>query len=398
MSLAFSGAASYKRMMVLPAVIGAGLLVLGFLLNRPQFFLSYLQGYAFAVAIPLGCLGLTLVHNLSGGRWGWAIRPFLESGMRTLPAMAILFLPIVVGMNVIYPWTNHELVAHDAALQSKAIYLNAHWWMIRSAGYFALWIVLAWWLRRWLIPNPGSTDWAKVHRVQRLSAGGLLLFVLSVSFAAIDWVMSIEPHWFSSIFGAITLVGCAMSAFSIGVISLIWMAKTTPNPWLNEKNLHDLGKFLFMTIMLWGYMSLSQFLIIWSGNLPEETFWYYERSIGGWPVMSTILPLLQWAIPFCLLLSARAKKNPRFLVAVAFFLLFGRAFEQLWLIAPGARIGTFPVQWMDIVAPIALGSTWAALYFAFLGRSAGIPDPAHAGGHGHAHGGPQDKPHTEKKH
>ncbi len=394
MSLAFSGASSYKRMMIVPALVGAGLLVFGFLLNRQQFYLSYLQGYVFAVAIPLGCLGLTMVHNLSGGRWGWAIRPFLEAGIRTLPAMAVLFLPVVAGMTVLYPWTNHDLVAHDAALQSKAIYLNSGWWMIRSAGYLAFWIVLGWWLRRWLVASPLDLDYAKIHRVQRLSAGGLLLFVLTVSFAAIDWVMSVEPHWFSSIFGAITLVGCAMSAFSISVISLIWCARTTPNPWMNEKNLHDLGKFLFMTIMLWGYMSLSQFLIIWSGNLPEETFWYYERSIGGWPVISTLLPLLQWAIPFCLLLSARAKKNSRFLVAVAFFLLFGRAFEQIWLIAPGLRMGTFPIQWMDIAAPVALGGAWAALYFAFLAKSSGVPALPEA--HGHGHSGPQDQPHKEK--
>lgn len=398
MSLAFSAAASYRRKAVVPALIGAGLLVFGFLLNRQQFFLSYLQGYMFAVAIPLGCLGLTMVHTLSGGRWGWTIRPFLEAGIRTLPAMAVLFIPVALGLTTIYPWTNHDLVAHDAALQSKAVYLNSQGWLIRAAGYWVIWLILGAWLRRWLMPTPESvkTDIKRYHRVQRLAAGGMLVFVMSVSFAGIDWVMSIEPHWFSSIFGGILLMGAAMSAFAVCTMSCIFMHRTTPNPWLTASNLHDLSKFLFMTVMVWGYFNLSQFLIIWSGNLPEETFWFYERSIGGWQIISAILPLLQWAIPFCLLLSATAKKNPDFVVKVCAFLLFGRAFEQLWLIAPSARVGTFVIQWMDVVAPLALGGAWAALYFSYLGRTSGLPAPAPVAGHGHSE--PQDKPHAGGKH
>lgn len=385
MSLAFSAAASYRRKAVVPALIGTGFLVFGFLLNRPQFFLSYLQGYLFALAIPLGCLGITMIHNLSGGKWGWTIRPFLEAGMRTLPAMAVLFVPVALGMSQIYPWMNAELVAHDAALQSKAMYLNGSWWLIRAVVYFVLWIGLAAWLRAWLLPSPSNVSLEKLHRVQKLSAGGLLVFVLSVSFASIDWAMSVEPHWFSSIFGTIVLVGAGMSAFCVCTMTAIVMHRRTPNPWLTERNLHDLSKFIFMTIMLWGYMNLSQFLIIWSGNLPEETFWFYERSVGGWNVVSALLPIFQWALPFALLLSARAKKNPDFVVKVAAFLLVGRALEQVWLIAPGLRAGTFPIGWMDVVAPLTLGGVWASLYFGYLGQSSGIPLPA-----GHAPSGPQD--------
>jgi hypothetical protein len=383
MSLAFSAAASYRRKAVVPALIGAGFLVFGFMLNRQQFFLSYLQGYLFAVAIPLGCMGITMIHCLSGGKWGWTIRPFLEAGMRTLPAMAILFVPVALGLSQIYPWMNHDLVAHDAALQSKAIYLNGNWWLIRAVSYFAIWILLAAWLRRWLLVSPADSSIEKLHRVQRLSAGGLLVFVLSVSFAAIDWVMSIEPHWFSSIFGAIVLVGAGMSAFCVCTVSVIWMHRQTANPWLTERNLHDLSKFIFMTIMLWGYMSLSQFLIIWSGNLPEETFWFYERSVGGWNVISALLPICQWLVPFALLLPASRKKNPDFVVKVALFLLVVRALEQVWLIAPASRAGTFPIHWMDVVAPLALGGAWAALYFGYLGQSSGVPAPqtAHSGPH-----------------
>jgi hypothetical protein len=307
--------------------------------------------------------------------------------------MAVLFIPIVLGMNTLYPWTQQELVAHDAALLSKAIYLNPKWWLIRAVSYFALWIVLAWWVRRLLLPSPEGQDLQKLHRLQRVSAGGLLVFVLSVSFASIDWVMSVEPHWFSSIFGGIVLVGAGMSAFSFCTMSAIFMHRHTPNPWLTERNLHDLSKFIFMTLMLWGYFNLSQFLIIWSGNLPEETFWFYERSQGGWYYISTLLPLLQWAIPFCLLLPASCKKNPDFVVKVGAFLLFGRAFEQLWLVAPSVRPVGWAIQWMDVVAPIALGGAWAALYFGYLGQTAGIAAPQ-----GHAGHGPQDKPGAGGKH
>jgi hypothetical protein len=396
MSMPFSAAASYRNKAVLPALVGVGLLVFGFLIHRQQFFLSYLQGYMFALAFPMGCLGLTMVHNLSGGKWGWTIRPFLEAGIKTIPAMSVLFIPIALGLTSIYPWTNHALVAHDAALLSKAGYLNEKFWLIRAVGYFVIWNILGFWLLKWLMPTPAAvkTDIARYHRVQRLSAGGLLVLILSLSFAAIDWVMSIEPHWFSSIFGGIVVFGCAMSAYCWCTMSVVWMHRTTPNPWLTERNLHDLSKFIFMTIMVWGYFNLSQFLIIWSGNLPEETFWYYERSVGGWFWVSTFLPLFQWAFPFCLLLSARAKKNPDFVVCVAWFLLMGRAFEQIWLIAPSARPDTFPIQWLDVVAPIALGATFAALFFGYLGRSSGIPAPA-VGPHDHAIGGPSDKPHAK---
>lgn len=391
MSLAFSAAASYKRKMLLPAAIGAGLLVFGFLLNRQQFFLSYLQGYLFAVAIPMGCLGLTMVHNLSGGNWGWTIRPFLEAGIKTLPAMALLFIPVAVGVTAIYPWTDHALVAHDAVLKSKEVYLNVPFWTARAVGYFVMWIVLGWWLVRWLLPTPTAGTVSQQRRIQRLSAGGLLVFMLSVSFAAIDWSMSIEPHWFSSIYGVIVVVGYVISAFSVATLSLILFHRSSPNPWLTTKNMHDLGKFLFMGIMLWGYMSLSQFLIIWSGNLPEETFWYYERSVGGWWWVSLFIPILQWALPFCLLLAARAKKNPPYVFKVAIFLLAVRALEQVWLVAPSFRQEGFPIHWMDVAAPVALGAIWFALYFSYLGRTAGIPAPA---GHGHAPAHePQDKPH-----
>ncbi len=397
MSLAFSAAASYKRAVVVPALAGAALLVFGFLTSRNAFFISYLQGYLFAVAIPLGCLGLTMVHNLSGGKWGWTIRPFLEAGIKTLPAMALLFIPVAMGLTVIYPWTNAETVAHDAALLSKASYLNAPGWLYRAVGYFVTWVILGMWLLRWLMPSPAavSTEIAKYHRVQRLSAGGLLVLILTMSFASIDWVMSIEPHWFSSIFGGIVVMGAAMSAFAVCTISVIWMHRTTPNPWLTERNLHDLSKFLFMTIMVWGYFNLSQFLIIWSGNLPEETFWFYERSQGGWKIISTLLPIFQWLLPFFLMLPASRKKNPDFMVKVAFFLLFGRAFEQIWLVSPSLRPTGFPIHWLDVVAPIALGSIWAALYFSFLGKQSGVPAPqgAHA-----PHSGPQDKPHSGGSH
>ncbi|MBY0369192.1 hypothetical protein K2X33_00800 [bacterium] len=390
MSLAFSAAASYKRKMLLPAAVGAGLMVFGFLLNRPQFFQSYLQGYLFAVAIPLGCLGVTMIHNLSGGNWGWTIRPFLEAGIKTLPAMALLFIPVALGVTSIFPWTNHELVAHDPVLLGKEAYLNVPFWLGRAAFYFALWSILSLWLLRWLLPSPTAGTLSQQHRVQRLSAGGLLLFVLSTSFAAIDWAMSIEPHWFSSIFGVIVIVGYVISAFSVATMSLILFNNTTPNPWLTSKNLHDLSKFMFMGIMLWGYMSLSQFLIIWSGNLPEETFWYYERSLGGWWWLSLFMPILQWVLPFCLLLSAKMKKKAPYVFKVGAFLLVVRALEQVWFISPSLRLGAaFPFHWMDLVAPVTLGALWAALYFSFLGGSSGVPAPA---GHAHTAHEPQDQP------
>lgn len=386
MSLAFSSAASLKRKALAVGLIGCVLTAIGLLIDRQNFFAAYLQAYMFVIAFPLGCLMLLMVHCLSGGRWGWTIRPFLEAGIRTLPLVALFFIPILFGLKTLYPWTDTEFMHHDPALHIKSAYLNTPFWLARAAFYFASWLLIGFTMLRVVPSSPEAAARGEGRNASRFAAVGLMIYVLTMSFAAIDWVMSLEPHWFSSIFGVLVLVGHGNSAFGICMLAAVWTHQRQANPWMTEKNLHDLGKFLFMTILLWGYISLSQFLIIYSGNLPEETYWYWQRGQGQWQVFSTIFVVIQFVIPFFVLLAASRKRNPRVLMIIIPILFGVRLLEQIWLVSPGMRLNSFPVHWLDLVSALGLGGVWFAAYAYFLSGSSGVPSSAGA------LGGPHDKP------
>jgi len=396
MTSAFASAGSLRRPLWVVGAIGLGLSVLGFLVDRTNFFAAYLQAYLFVLAFPLGALGLLMIHNLTGGLWGWTLRPFLYAGVQTMPWMALFFVPVVLGMHTLYPWTNAELVHHDPALLAKAGYLNANFWIGRAVFYFACWIVLAFFLKRWLLPGTKVESYPALHRVQRLSAAGLIIYMLTASFAAIDWVMSIEPKWFSSLFGAILVVGQATTGFGFGTYVAILMHRRYPNPWVTHRNLHDLGKFLFMCVMLWGYLSVSQYLLIWMANLPEETFWYQMRYDGMWKWISTILALTAFFLPFFILLPSRVKKNADALMKIIPFMLCVRLLENIYLVAPSFRNAAMPLHWLDLATVLGLGGVYCALYFTSLAGSPGIPMPVLAP---HGHGTePQDKNVPRPKH
>lgn len=391
---AFSAAAGYKKFAILVAAIGGGLSFVGLGLDRQQFFVSYLEGFLWVAAIPFGAFGLLMIHTLTGGKWGWTIRPFLVSAAKTLPLIAVLFIPVALGMKDLYIWTNHEVVNHDPVLASKVAYLNEQFWLARTVFYFASWIVLSWLLLRRLVPNPEKISDIKVlHPAQRVAAGGFLFFFLTASFASIDWVMSIEPHWFSSVYGALMLTGCAMSAFGFSTWCLIALDKKSPNMWMTQNNVHDLGKFLFMTVMLWGYLSLSQYLIIWAGNLPEETYWYHERGMGLWKWISLFMVFFQFVLPFCWLMSKHIKRNVKMLPIVISLLFVMRWLEQLWLVKPGLMVGKFPFHFLDFTVPAAIMGIWLFVYFTFLSKAENVPVPDGFLGHhpGDHHHGPQDK-------
>lgn len=392
MTSSFQGAADYRKFAVVAAVAGCALSVVGFGLDKQQFFVSYLEGFLWVSAIPLGSFALLMVHTLTGGNWGWTIRPFLVSAAKTIPLLAILFVPVVLGMHQIYPWMDHEVMHHDPVLAAKAAYLNEQFWLARTAFYFVVWSLLSWVLIRRLVPSPDQLkDTKQLHKAQRVAAGGAVVFMLSGSFAVVDWVMTIEPHWFSSMYGALAVAGMAMSSFAFCTLSMILLDKKSPNMWMTQNNVHDLGKFIFMTVMLWGYLSLSQYLIIWGGNLPEETYWYHERGMGGWQVVSCIMVIFQFVVPFCWLLSKHIKRNVRMLPYIIALLFSVRWLEQLWLVKPGLMAGKFPIHWLDLAAPLALAGIWVLAYCTVLAKAAAVPAPA-GHGHGHHHG-PQDKGH-----
>ncbi|HVS81050.1 MAG TPA: hypothetical protein VHE60_04890 [Pyrinomonadaceae bacterium] len=340
------------------------LIVAGVFLDRAQFFHAYLVGFVFWAGITLGSLALLMLQHLTGGAWGVVIRRVLEASTRTLPLMILLFVPVVVGLKQIYPWMNAEEMSRSAALQLKAAhYLNPSFFVIRATIYFALWSLLAL-LLNWLSLKQDRTADPKCGKQMRMLSGpGLGVFVITVTFAAIDWVMSLDPSWSSTIFGLIFVASWTMSALAFTILATAWLSQREPmNAVVRAAHFQDLGNLTLTLVMLWTYFAFSQYLIIWSGNLPEETTWYVARTHGGWGAIALAIAILQFAFPFLILLSRAAKESARKLAMLALLILAMRALDVIWLIEPTFNRERFHLSWMDVVAPIAIGGLWLAAF------------------------------------
>ena len=343
-----------------------------------QFFRSWLLSYLFWFAIALGALPLVMLHHLVGGRWGFATRRILESATRTLPLMGILFVPLAFGIHSLYEWSDEAVVAQDIVLQHKSPYLNTPFFLVRAVLYFAAWLILGWLLNRWSDEQDRSRDASIVKRFERLSAPGLIIYALTITFAATDWVMSLEPHWFSTIYGMMFMVGQTLTTLAFVIAILALLADTPPlSGFLKPEILNDLGNLLFAFIMLWAYLSFSQYLIIWSGNLPEEIPWYLRRSRGGWQWMAVALALFHFAIPFFLLLIRRYKRQRQVISSIAIAVVVMRFVDLMWLVVP-AHEPTFRVHWLDLATLAGIGGLWFAGFSKQLRKRSLLPlgDPA----------------------
>jgi hypothetical protein len=331
--------------------------------NLTQLLRSYLVAYLFWVGGALGCLAILMIHHVTGGAWGVAIRRLLESGARTLPMMAVLFLPIAFGVRRLYEWAQPERVAHDPLLQHQALYLNVPFFLTRTALYFIAWSLVVRALTRWSLRQDASFDPLPGERLELISRGGLVLLGLTMTFAAIDWAMSLEPHWSSTIYGVIFMGGSALTAFAI-VIPVVALLSVNPPVagHVSVDQLSDLGKLLLAFVMLWAYFSLSQFLITWSGNLPEEITWYLARIRGGWLWVAIAIVLFQFVAPFVLLLSHRLKRRAPSIAAVALMLIVIRFVDVFWLVTPAFDPGRLSVHLLDLAAVLALGGFWIWLF------------------------------------
>lgn len=342
--------------------IGAIALAAGAFLDYTQFLQSYLIGYIFVLCLMLGCLALTMVHHLTGGAWGMVCRRIWEAATRTLPLMVLLFLPIALNIRKIYAWAKPEAV-NDPLIQLKVQYLNEPFFYLRAAIFFAVWGILIYFLNRWSkeqdqgpVLEPGPKD----SRLRTLSGPGLVLFVLTVTFMSVDWVMSLDPHWYSTMFGVIFIGGQGLGAIAFSILMIGALAGSKPfSETVTVTQLHDLGKLLLAFVMLWAYFSFSQFLIIYSANLPEEIPFYLERFHGGWGWLSLALAVFHFILPFTLLLSADIKRNRRGIMMVAGLVLAARALDLIWHVGPMFHHDAgFPIHWMDVAAIVGLGGIW----------------------------------------
>ena len=366
--------ASLQRLAMIVGVVGLALCVAGFLASREHFFKSYLLAYVFWVGIALGCLALSMVHHLSGGAWGVVTRRVFEAASRTLPFMAILFLPVAFGVGELYLWANPDEVAKDTILQHKAPYLNVPFFFVRAALYFVIWSAMALLLSKWSLEQEREGERGQSLRMQRLSGGGLVVYAITILFMSVDWIMSLDPHWFSTMYGILFMGGQGLSALAFTIAVVVLLSRTEPmSRVIAPAHLHDLGKLLLAFVMLWAYFSFSQFLIIWSANLPEEIPWYLRRMGGGWQWVGLALIIGHFALPFMLLLSSDLKKQGRTLIVIALLVIGMRVVDLFWQIGPLHGEEHFGVHWLDAAAPIALGGVWLALFLWQLGTRPLLP-------------------------
>jgi hypothetical protein len=355
-------------------IAGAVLCAIGFFVSPFQFYRSYLWSYLLIVGVSVGSLAWLMLQYLTGGAWGVVIRRPCEAAARTLPLVALMFVPIVIGIPNLYPWSHAKVVAADEILQHKQAYLNVPFFLIRAAIYFAGWILLSRLLNRWSAREDREGPAAVHGKMAALAGPGLIFWGFSVTFMAVDWVLSLDPHWFSTIFGMLFMAGQALSSMAFLIALMVLVSRRRPmSEILTPRHLHDLGKFLLALVMVWAYFSFSQFLIIWAGNLPEEIPWYLDRLRGGWQYVALALVIGHFALPFALLLSRDLKRNFKLLAGIAIFVLFMRMVDLYWLVAPDFRQGRFGLSWMDFAAPIGIGGIWLAYFLIQLGERPLMP-------------------------
>jgi hypothetical protein len=358
--------------------------------DKSDFFRSYLIAFLFWIGITLGCLAVLMVQHLTGGQWALVIRRILEAGTRTLPLMAVAALPLLLGMKTLYSWSRPGET--DPAVVAKLGYLNPQFFIVRMVFYFAVWFLLSWKLNQYSREQEaGGEVLPTLLRMENLSGIGLVLYGLTVTFAGIDWIMSLEPAWYSTIYGLMFMVGQALAALAFSVTLLIWLSDRQPlSRAVQPAHFQDLGSFLLAFVMLWAYLEFSQFLIIWGGNLTDEIPWYIRRMQGVWGHIGLALVILNFALPFFLLLFRHIKRRKRSLLIVAGLILMMRLVDMYWMVLPAFGGGAVHLTWMDVVLPLGMGAIWFAWFSRELERMPILPahDPRmegvthHAAGHG----------------
>jgi len=360
---------------LIAGVAGVVASVAGFMMVGDAFWQSYLIAFIFWIGITLGSLGVLMIQHLSGGAWGLVSRRVLEASTRTLPLMGLLFIPILWKLPVLFKWARPEAAA-DEIIQQKVAYLNTPFFITRAVIFFVIWGVLVFLLNKWSREQdehaaqlPGPAD----RKFRVLSGPGLVLYVLTITFMSVDWVMSLDPHWYSTIFGILTMGGQGLSTMAFTIMVLASLVKFRPMSAVADADkFHDLGKLMFAFVMLWAYFSVSQLLIIWSANLPEEIPFYLERLHGPWYPISVALLLGQFALPFLLLLSTSFKRNPNVVKWIALFILVMRVVDITWTIGPVFRHGS-GLHWLDFAMVLAIGGVWLFLFFRNLAGRALVP-------------------------
>ncbi|MDH3889470.1 MAG: hypothetical protein OEV49_00160 [candidate division Zixibacteria bacterium] len=337
-------------------LIGLAATSLGYFTDTKQFYHSYLVAFAFWVSIGLGGLFFTMLHHLVNAEWSTVLRRWSESVAATLPLMAVFAIPVLLGMGELYHWSHVEVVANDAILTQKAPYLNPTFFVIRSIGYFVIWSILALSLYRTSLKQDSGHSASLTQRFRRISAPGMILFALTLSFASFDWLMSLDAHWYSTIFGVYFFTGSLLAVLSFMVLIGIHLRRRSVlNEVVTIEHYHDLGKLLFGFIIFWAYMGFSQYMLIWYANIPEETIWFHHRWYSGWRWVSLLMIFGHFVLPFVVLITRASKRNLIVLGSMAVWVLLMRWVDLHWLVFPTLHEHSPHLSWMDLTSIVGVG-------------------------------------------
>ena len=358
-----------------------------------QFFHSYLFAYVYWMVFAMGSLAILQLHHMTGGRWGLPIRRILEAGSRTIPAMTVLFIPVLLGMkmNKIYPWIDSSILGNEATDHFRRMYLEPRLFIVRAVAYFAIWNLLAGLLNKWSAEQDRTGEVRLKNRMSSLAAPGTVLWAITWSWAMVDWVMSLEPTWYSSIYGMVFMVVACLGALSFSVLMLRMLNDYEPlRESYEPSHLNDIGNLILTFTLLWTYMSFSQFLIIWSGNLKQEIPWYKIRAFTSWGYIAAALLIFHFFVPFFILLQRRVKRRLERLSGLAMWMMAVTLVDVYWLIVPAfPSMKSGPrVSLVDIFAVIGIGGVWLGSYMLQLKKMPLLPlhDPRFEGVLEHSHG------------
>ena len=359
-------------------VVGAAgvlLCVAGAVVSPQHFFRAWLVGFNFWLGVALGCMVLLMVQHLTGGAWGILLRRILEAGSRTLLPLAVFAVPLLFGVRWLYVWADPAHVAGDKVLEHKSAYLNVFWFVVRLAIYFVVWLLLAAFLNRWSArqDEDAPAGVGSERRFRLLSAPGLALYGLTVTFASVDWLMSLEPRWYSTIYPAVFAVGQGLAGIAFAALVLVFLAEYPPlSAVVRPVHFRDVGNLVLMFVMMWAYLSFSQYLLIWAENMPEETPWYLRRLRGGWEWVALLLICFQFAAPFVFLLFRDLKEDRHRLAMIAGLVLVMRLVDVCWWIEPAFEGLSWYVL-LDVVAVAGMGGLWLWWFLWQLGRRPLLP-------------------------
>jgi hypothetical protein len=362
-----------KRALAL-GIIGVAASLIGYYLNPEQFFHSYLVAYEFWLTLALGALFFVMLHHLVSARWSIVLRRLSETIAQIIPFMAVLFIPILIGLPYLYEWSHKESVAADALLRWKSSYLNVIFFIIRAVFYFAVWSYLARRLYKISLEQDKGFKEEQVRKFRLISAPGIIIYGLTVTFAAFDWLMSLDAHWYSTIFGVYIFGGSVVGIIAIIIVLAVYLRQGgILSDCITIEHYHDLGKLLFAFMVFWAYIAFSQYFLIWYANIPEETIWFSHRWVGSWKTLSLLIVFGHFVVPFFILITRGIKRNPLYLGVMALWMLIMHWVDLYWVVLPGLHHEGVLISWIDFAPLLAIGGLCVWYFWRLLSSQPLVP-------------------------